>query len=100
MRLEGQARLERVVLADGSDVPCDALFFPTPCAQRSHLPEELGCRFDAEGSVRCDNHSARGVDGLFVAGNARGGVHLAITAAAEGAEAAILMNERLGPAGF
>jgi len=32
---------------------------------------------------------------LFVAGNVRGGVHLAITAAAEGAEAAIAINDQL-----
>jgi thioredoxin reductase len=35
------------------------------------------------------------VPGLFVAGNVRGGLHLAITAAAEGAEAAVAINEAL-----
>jgi thioredoxin reductase len=94
-RLEGADKLERLVLADGSVRPCDALFFCTSCAQRSVLPKELGCQFDDEDSVRCDGHRAVGVEGLYVAGNVRGGVHLAITAAAEGAEAAIAMNEEL-----
>jgi thioredoxin reductase len=93
--LEGRRRLKRVILVDGTKVACDALFFPTPCPQKSDIPEQLGCRFDAEGSVQCVGHCARGVDDVFIAGNVRGGVHLAITAAAEGAEAAILINDRL-----
>ncbi len=76
-------------------LPCDAIFFCTACPQRSPLPEDLGCRFDDEESVLCDGHRAVGVPGLFIAGNVRGGVHLAITAAAEGAEAAIAINDEL-----
>jgi thioredoxin reductase len=94
-RLEGAGKLERVVLADGSVHRCDALFFCSACTQRSPLPRQLGCQLDEEESVRCTGHRAEGVPGLFVAGNVRGGVHLAITAAAEGAEAAIAMNEEL-----
>jgi thioredoxin reductase len=100
VRLDGGRRLERVILRNGFASPCDALFFPTPCAQRSDLPQQLGCRLDADDSVRCAGHAAEGVDGLFVAGNVRGGVHLAITAAAEGAEAAIVMNRVLAERGF
>jgi thioredoxin reductase len=95
VQLEGTGKLERVLLADSTARRCDALFFCTACAQRSPLPEQLGCQLDDEDSVRCTGHRADGVDGLFVAGNVRGGVHLAITAAAEGAEAAIAMNEEL-----
>jgi thioredoxin reductase len=93
--LEGRSHLEKVVLADGRRVACDALFFPTQCPQKSDIPGQLGCQFDPEGAVRCAGHSACGVPDLFVAGNVRSGIHLAITAAAEGAEAAIAMNDRL-----
>ena len=74
---------------------CSAIFFCSNCVQQSDLPESLGCRLDGQGSVVCYAHAAKGVPRLYVAGNVRGGVHLAITAAAEGAEAALAMNERL-----
>jgi thioredoxin reductase len=77
------------------DLPCDALFFCSDCLQKSNLAEELGCELDETGSVTCDEHAATGVPGLFVAGNVRGGVHLAIVAAAEGAEAAMAINTSL-----
>jgi thioredoxin reductase len=96
LRLEGSDRLERICFAtDRNPLACGALFFTTDCRQHSALPAQLGCAFDKEGSVICDGHRARGAPGVFVAGNVRGGVHLAITAAAEGAEAAIAINDAL-----
>ncbi len=82
-------------LLGGGLLRCDAVFFPTACAQRSDLPARLGCVIDDEESVHCGAQASTEVPGLYVAGNVRRGVHLAITAAAEGAEAAIAMNEAL-----
>lgn len=87
--------LERVRLAGGGEVPCRALFFVSDCPQRSGLPERLGCRFALSGGVLCDEHAATNVPGLYVAGNVRCGLHFAITAAAEGAEAAVAINDAL-----
>ncbi len=89
---EGVGRLE---LADGSAVPCGALFFCSDCEQHSSIPSALGCRFSESGAVKCDGHAATNVPGLYVAGNVRGGLHLAITAAAEGVEAAVAINDAL-----
>lgn len=74
---------------------CAALFFVSDCPQKSILPQALGCRLDESGGVRCKEHAATDVPGLFVAGNVRCGLHLAVTAAAEGAEAAVAINEAL-----
>ncbi len=87
--------LERLLLKNGEEVPCDALFFCSECRQRSPFGEILGCSFDDDGSVKCTGHAATGVPGLYVAGNVRGGLHLAIMAAAEGAEAAVAINEAI-----
>lgn len=87
--------LAEVVFEGGAAIACCALFFCSDCLQKSPLAENLGCDLDDEGSVRCDGHAATRVPGLFVAGNVRGGVHLAIVAAAEGAEAAMAINEWL-----
>ena len=95
-RLEGGASLRAIRFVNVRDSQdCSALFFCTECEQRSRLPHVLGCKFDCDGSVLCKEHAAQGVPGLFVAGNVRGGVHLAITAAAEGAEAGIAINDAL-----
>lgn len=93
--VEGDRRLERVIFDGREPLACDALFFCSECVQRSSLPERLGCKLDAGGNVLCKGYGATDVPGLFVAGNVRGGVHLAIMAAAEGAEAAIAINDYL-----
>ena len=77
------------------ELPCDAVFFCSECIQKSPFAEHLGCRLDDGGSVICDGHAATNVPGLYVAGNVRGGVHLAIVAAAEGAAAAMAINNAL-----
>jgi thioredoxin reductase len=87
--------LTEVVFERRAPIGCRALFFCSDCLQKSPLGENLGCDLDDEGSVMCDGHAATRVPGLFVAGNVRGGVHLAIVAAAEGAEAAMAINEWL-----
>ena len=68
-------------------------------AEKSPLAQSLGCEIDETGSVVSERHAATAVPGLYFAGNVRGEVHLAIMAAAEGAEAAIAMNEQLGATG-
>jgi thioredoxin reductase len=96
-KLSGDARgrLAKVHLEDGTELSCEALFFTSELPQKSPLAQSLGCELDDGGSVVCRQHAATGVPGLYVAGNVRGGVHLAIMAAAEGAEAAIAINEEL-----
>ena len=93
--LAGGETLQSVCFEAWDPLPCDALFFCEDCPQKSTLPEKLGCVLDGDGAVRCDAFAATGVDGLYVAGNVRGGVHLAIIAAAEGAEAALAINDAL-----
>lgn len=80
---------------DGAVQPCQALFFDAACPQKSPFPAQLGCEMAPSGGIRCDEHAATNVPGVFVAGNVRCGVHLAITAAAEGAEAGIAINDAL-----
>lgn len=88
-------RLTEARLQNGTTLACDALFFTSALPQKSPLAQSLGCQLDESASVVCTQHAATGVPGLYVAGNVRGGVHLAIMAAAEGAEAAIAINEEL-----
>lgn len=95
LRGDDEGLLATVAFRDRDPLPCRAVFFCSDCEQKSELPENLGCELDAEGSVKCNGHAATNVPGLYVAGNVRGGIHLAIVAAAEGAEAAIAINRAL-----
>ncbi len=95
LRGDASGRLAQIALADGGRRPCGALFFDAATPQRSSFAENLGAEVDASGGICCNEHAATSVPGLFVAGNVRCGIHLAITAAAEGAEAAIAIHEAL-----
>jgi thioredoxin reductase len=91
---DSTGRLESLRLAGGNTLACRAVFFDSQPPQKSSLAESLGCSLDQSGAVICKGPAAS-VPGLFVAGNVRGGLHLAITAAAEGVEAAIAINNAL-----
>lgn len=91
----GGGAIAAVVFENRDELPCDALFFCSECIQKSPFAENLGCELDEQGSVRCNGLAATKVPGLYVAGNVRGGVHLAIVAAAEGAEAGMAINNAL-----
>lgn len=95
-RLEGTAdKLERIVFTDGPPHTCAAMFFSTGSRQRSDLPEKLGCVFTEKGAVATGDYETTNVPGLYVAGDASRLIHLAIVAAAEGAQAAFAINTAL-----
>jgi thioredoxin reductase len=93
--LGGRDTVERVHFSTAPDLLCSAVFFCGDCLQKSTLPSSLGCTLDDEGAVVCEGHAATNVPGVYIAGNVRGGLHLAIMAAAEGAEAAVAINDAL-----
>ncbi len=95
-RLEGSGeQLERVILKDGTAVRRRAMFFATGQQQHSQLPSKLGCVFNRKGTVDTNRFQATNVPGVYVAGDAAKDVQLVIVAAAEGAKAAVAINEAL-----
>jgi thioredoxin reductase len=96
VRLDGeQGRLRQIVFADGPALDRHALFFSAGQQQRSTLAEALGCQFTRKGHVRCDHAGRTQVANLFVAGDANGDTQFVIVAAAEGAKAAVAINQEL-----
>ncbi|MFC4989536.1 NAD(P)/FAD-dependent oxidoreductase [Saliphagus infecundisoli] len=78
--------LESVSLADGREIPRDALFYPPAMTQRADLVEELGLEVTEAGLVEAER-SGHGVgftsiEGLFVAGDASALSALSVPAAA------------------
>ena len=97
--LEGRAserQLERIRLADGGAVSCDALFFHLGTVPAADLHEQLGCRLDPEsGLVSTDDAQETSVVGVYAAGDLTPRSQLAIVAAAEGAMAGISIHRSL-----
>jgi thioredoxin reductase len=95
-RLAGRAgALERVVLAAGTPVACDALFLTVPWRQACDLFRPLGCRLTRGGAVMATRRSRTHAHGVYAAGDASVDSHLAVVAASEGARAAIAIHEEL-----
>ena len=95
-RLEGtHGMLERVHFDSGQPHECRALFFSIPCRQRSDLAAKLGCVLTEKGAVATGDYETTNVPGLYVAGDASRLIHLAVVAAAEGAQAAFAINTAL-----
>ena len=96
VRLEGaDGRLARIVFAAGPPLACEAMFFNTEHGPRCELAGRLGCEYDEQGHVRTSGKQRTPIPGLFLAGDADGDVQFVITAAAEGATAAVAINREL-----
>jgi thioredoxin reductase len=87
--------LKAVNFRDGTHRVRQAMFFNTGQHQRSPLLARLGCRFEDDGGVACDENGATSVPGIYVAGDVSRDVQLVIVAAAEGAKAALAINTAL-----
>jgi thioredoxin reductase len=95
-RLEGtRGQLSEIVFRGGRRLKRSALFFDTPSSGQSKLAEAVGCQFARHGGIKCGQHEATSVPGVFVAGNIIKDVQLAIVAAAEGTRAAFGINRAL-----
>lgn len=90
--------LEAAVLDTGERVPIQRLFFNIKVERTCTFAEDLGCAVDPEKpDVRVDEHRNTTVAGVWAIGDLVEGAQLAITAAADGAIAAIAINKSLLP---
>jgi thioredoxin reductase len=87
--------LQRVRLADGDVVPRRALFVRTHLRQRSDLAAQLGIRSPTPEAITHGHSGVTPVPGVYIAGDMTQEHFFAITAAAEGANAGVAVNEDL-----
>lgn len=81
---------------DGQSIMCKAMFFNTSRQQNSDLAHHLGClEYGPEGCVLEEKYGKTSVPGLFIVGDASRDILQVITAAGEGAQAAIAINTEL-----
>lgn len=95
-RLSGDNKaLNRVVLRNGEEVTCTALFFVNGYQQQCDLADSFDCRVNRLGSVLTNRSQQTHIEGLYVAGDAARDVHFVVVAAAEGAKAGVYINKDL-----
>jgi thioredoxin reductase len=86
----------RLVFSEGDTMWRRMMFYHLGGRGASNLASKLGARMDERGSVDVDRRqAAKGVPGLWVAGDATRDVLQSIVAAGEGASAAVCINEFL-----
>lgn len=95
-RLDGDAAgPTQLAFADGTALPCRAVFLMPMGCLPSELVRQLGCELNEAGVVPTGDYENTNVPGLYVAGDASRRVQFAIVAAAEGAMAAFAVNTEL-----
>jgi thioredoxin reductase len=84
-----------IALENGDVIARDALFFSTGQSQACDIATGLGCVLNKRGTIDTNKLGLVNVPGLYAAGDATHDVQLVIVAAAEGAKAALAINESL-----
>ena len=86
-----------LMLANGMQLDTDKVFFTIGQYPADDLGVQLGCERDDEGHIVIDERCHTSVPHVFAAGDITPGPQLAITAASEGATAALAMHKSLVP---
>ena len=90
-----RGRLRSIAFRNSPALDRDALFFSSGQHSRSDLARRLGCAFTPRGTVNTGLLCNTNIAGVFVAGDASRDVQFAVVAAAEGAKAALAINQAL-----
>jgi len=91
------SRVHCLHLANGMELDADKIFLAVPQHAADDLGDELGCARDDGGHIVVDAHYRSSVPDVYAAGDIVPGAQLAITAAADGAMAALAIHKSLVP---
>lgn len=99
--IKGKETVESLVLEDTTSLkkttlPVDGLFISIGVIPNHDLAKKIGVRTDQQGYIKVDSQMRTNIKGVYAAGDITGGLRQIITAAAEGAVAALTTTEVLG----
>lgn len=95
---ERAGRVHCLELESGMELDAERIFFAIGQYPADDLGGQLGCKRDTGGHIIVDEHFHTSVYSVFAAGDITPGSQLAITAAADGAIAALSIHKSLVPA--
>jgi len=87
--------LTGVVLENGETVACYSLFVDNGHHVNDDLLKQLGCASTKKGAAITNKQQQTNIPGVYVAGDASFDIHFVVVAAAEGAKAAVAINNDL-----
>lgn len=88
-------QLQKIVLTNGEEIACEAMFFVNGFTQQCNLLETFGCKVNTKGVVITNRLQQTNIAGVYVAGDAAKDMQFVIIAAAEGAKAAVSIHKEL-----
>lgn len=99
--IKGREKVESLVLEDISNsqlstLMVDGVFVSIGVLPHNEIAKQLGVELDNVGYIKIDTQMRTNIKGVYAAGDITGGVRQIITAAAEGAIAALTSTEVLG----
>ncbi len=92
-----EGEINCVELENGMSLDCEHLYFAIGQIPADDIGAQLGCKRDDMGLIVVDDRNHTSVKNVFAAGDIAPGPQLAITAAAEGAVAALAIHHSLVP---
>jgi len=98
--IRGKNKVEEVVLhnnvtGETRTVPTDGVFIAVGYAPAVELAKKTGIELTPEGYIKRDAHHRTNIPGIYSAGDVEGGYKQIVTAAGQGAEAAMAIFEDL-----
>ena len=81
---------------ESKKIDVDGLFISIGVVPQNELAKDLGVHLDEQGYIKVDSQMRTNVKGVYAAGDITGGLRQVVTAAAEGAIAALTSTEALG----
>ena len=99
--IRGEGRVQEVLLSGlqkkkSKSMKVDGVFIAVGYIPAVELARKIGIELTAEGYIKRDDHHRTNVPGIYSAGDVEGGYKQIVTAAGQGAEAAMSIYEDLG----
>lgn len=89
-------KVKNMKTGESRDLDVDGLFISIGVVPQNELAKDLGVHLDEQGYIKVDSQMRTNVKGVYAAGDITGGLRQVITAAAQGAVAALISTEVLG----
>lgn len=90
-----RGQIKNIVFENGKKIFCDAIFFSNGYDIQCNLVESLGCNIDKNKVALTNKTQQTNIPGLYIIGDASKDMHFVVVAAAEGAKAAVYINQEL-----
>lgn len=87
--------VQEICFRDGSKVPVEALYAPSPFVQHCRIPETLGCEMTDQGYILTDGMQKTSIHGIYACGDNTARLRTVANAVAMGTTAGMMVNKEI-----